>query len=78
VHEALLVLAILAAFFGGFALRTYLSRKKAKYDGYLNLSETDASQIFQLQVMTEPEELRTQEIMVLKIRKMPAEKAGSQ
>lgn len=58
-----------------FAIISLLCMKKygrpvRKYDGYLEVLETDVSQIFRVDVRTLPEVLKTQPHAVLKIKKV--------
>ena len=42
-----------------------------KYDGYLDIMMEDAKQINQLDIRTEPKDLKNQKRLVLKIRQIP-------
>lgn len=46
--------------------------KRSSLDGYLDVSAQDTSQIHQLEILTEPDMLRTQDRVILKVRKIPA------
>lgn len=44
---------------------------KLKYDGTLSVSESDTSQIHQLEITTDPEQLKDQDKVIFKVRKIP-------
>lgn len=46
------------------------NRRLRKYDGYLDVSEQDASQIHQLEIVTPPEKLKDMDVIVFKVRKV--------
>lgn len=53
----------------GLSSRTYNS-SDARYDGTLNVMESDTSQIHQLEITTPPEDLEKQSEMILKVNKV--------
>lgn len=55
----------------GFVSGLVVSGVRKKYDGYLDVSEQDTSQIHQLEIMTAPEKLKTQSEVTFKVRKIP-------
>jgi hypothetical protein len=61
------VLLVLAAFVLGYIVGI----RKIRYDGYFNISEKDPSKVFQLDLNTQPEELKEQVRITLKVRKVP-------
>lgn len=66
--------AVVISFALGLAfgyILTVTRTPKQKYDGTLSVSETDSSQIHQLEINTDPEELKEQDSVVFKVRKVP-------
>ncbi len=46
---------------------------EARFDGSLEVSEQDTSQIHRIEITTEPENLQTQEAVTFRVRKVPNE-----
>lgn len=67
------VLGIILFILGVVVGHALKSLKNKRYDGYLDVSEQNTSQIHQLEITTEPEELKTQASITLKVRKIPSE-----
>lgn len=44
---------------------------RLRYDGTLSVSESDTSQIHQLEITTDPEQLKDQDKVIFKVRKIP-------
>ena len=76
--ETLGTLLIIMMFLGA-AVYIFLEyqeiKAKKKYDGHLDVSATDTSQIHQLEITTTPEQLADQDSVRFKVRKIPP--AGS-
>lgn len=53
------------------------NRNENRYDGTLNIDETDVSKIHTLDISTPPDELSGQNEMRLKINKVPVAEGGS-
>lgn len=71
-----LIVAVLIGFFGGWKISKEL--KEPATDGYLEVSETDTSQIHTLDIRTPPEQMKNQTGIFLKIRKIPSNSEASQ
>lgn len=63
---------LVVVFLAGIALDRYFLHTK-RYDGNLEVSEHDTSQIHQLEITTEPEKLQTQKSVVFRVKKVPSE-----
>jgi hypothetical protein len=65
---------VLISFIIGFLSSMVLYRvtyKPTRYDGTLSVSEEDTSQIHQLEITTDPEQLADQDKVVFKVVKIP-------
>ena len=61
---------VLVSFLVGLAFGFIVSKRKSKsYDGSLQISESDASVIYQLEIDTPPELLKDRESIVFKVVK---------
>lgn len=67
----LYLVMIVVGFLIGVAVDRYFLKKK--YDGNLEVSAKDTSQIFQFEIMTEPEKLQTQKSVTFRVKKVAEE-----
>lgn len=65
----LLTAGIVCLIFGAILLLV-VRRMRSRFDGYLDVSVRNASQIFQLDIRTDPDDLRKQKYIVLKVRQI--------
>jgi hypothetical protein len=65
----LLTVGIVSLLFGTI-LGLVVRRMRGKYDGYLDVSARNTSQIYQLDITTDPSNLRNQKFVVFKVRKI--------
>lgn len=71
--NALIYYIMLFVFFAlGFLLGRY-QRGKTKYDGTLEISEKDSSKIHQLEIDTDPDDLRKQKKVTFRVRQRKEE-----
>lgn len=66
-----IVVALLVGFILGRASKSGKTEDRG-VDGYLDVSAEDTSKIYQFEINTEPEALRTQKSVTFEVRKIPS------
>lgn len=65
----LLTAGVMCGIFGFVVILVARSMRK-RFDGYLDVSQRDTSKVYQLDIRTDPDKLRKQKEIILRVRKV--------